>query len=52
MAQHTQTIRRLLRTNCWSVFDHFARVGAQEVNTLCPLEMSCKFKQTLVKTRR
>ena len=23
MAKHTQTIRRLLPTNCFSVFDHF-----------------------------
>ena len=35
MAKHTQTIRRLLSTNCLSVFDHFvglALKGLTEVN--------------------
>ena len=26
MVKHTQTIRRLLPTNCLSVFDHFVRL--------------------------
>ena len=27
MVKHTQTIRRLLLTNCLSVFDHFMRLA-------------------------
>ena len=37
MAKHTQTRRRLLSTNCLSVFDHFvglALKGLTEVNDI------------------
>ena len=34
MVKHTQTIRRLLRTNCLSLFDHFCRIVALRVNKL------------------
>ena len=27
MVKETQTIRWLLRTNCWTVFDHFVRLA-------------------------
>ena len=34
MAKHTQSIRRLLPTNCLGVFDHFLGVGAERVNII------------------
>ena len=37
MVEHTPAIRRLLRTNCLSVFDHFMRL------TLTELTMQFKF---------
>ena len=30
MVKHTQTIRRLLPTNCFSVFDHFVGLALKE----------------------
>ena len=32
MVKHTQTFRRLLPTNCFSVFDHFAGLALKELN--------------------
>ena len=32
MAKHTQTIRRLLPTNCLSVFDHFVELVLKWLN--------------------
>ena len=31
MVKHTQTIRRLLHTNCLSVFDHFVELALKEL---------------------
>ena len=31
MVKHTQTIRRLLPTNCLSVFDHFVELTPKEL---------------------
>ena len=31
MVKHTQTIRRLLPTNCLSVFDHFVGLALKEL---------------------
>ena len=35
MVKHTQTIRRLLPTNCLSVFDHFVELGLKGLNFGC-----------------
>ena len=35
MAKHTQTIRRLLLTNCLSVFDHFVGLTREGLDILC-----------------
>ena len=35
MAKHTQTIRRLLLTNCLSVFDHFVGLTLKGLDILC-----------------
>ena len=32
MIKHTQAIRRLLPTNCLSVFDHFVGLGLKELS--------------------
>ena len=32
MIKHTQTIRRLLPTNCLSVFDHFVGLAVKQLN--------------------
>ena len=34
MVKHTQTIRRLLPTNCLSVFDHFVELALKELREL------------------
>ena len=34
MIKHTQTIRRLLPTNCLSVFDHFVGLGLKGLRKL------------------
>ena len=34
MVKHTQTIRRLLPTNCLSVFDHFVELALKELRKL------------------
>ena len=41
MVEHTPAIRRLLRTNCLSVFDHFMRLTLKELTMqfkfcICP----------------
>ena len=36
MAKHTQTIRRLLPTNCLSVFDHFEGLALKRVKKRFP----------------
>ena len=38
MVKQTQTIRRVLPTNCLSVFDHFVRLVLQGLNVLPDLE--------------
>ena len=35
MVKHTQTIRRLLPTNCLSVLDHFVGLAPKVFNPLC-----------------
>ena len=43
MVKHTQTIRRLLATNCLSVFDHFvwlALKGLKSTNVTFSLDIS------------
>ena len=34
MVKHTQTIRRLLQTNCLSVFDHFVGLALKELKVI------------------
>ena len=34
MVRHTQTIRRLLPTNCLSVFDHFSGLALKELKRI------------------
>ena len=34
MVKHTQTVRRLLPTNCLSVFDHVVGLGVKRLNPL------------------
>ena len=34
MFKHTQTIRRLLPTNCWNVFDLFVELALKELKKL------------------
>ena len=38
MVKHTQTIRRLLPTNCLSVFDHFVKSALKGLS-LCHVEI-------------
>ena len=33
MIKHTETIRRLLPTNCWIVFDHFVGLVLEGLNS-------------------
>ena len=37
MVKHTQTIRRLLPTNCLSVFDHFVGLALKELTHFWPM---------------
>ena len=39
MVKHTQTIRRLLPTNCLSVFDHFVGLALKELKSLQTLTL-------------
>ena len=39
MVKHTQTIRRLLLTNCLSVFDHFVVLTLKGLNCLSSTEL-------------
>ena len=41
MVKHTQAIRRLLPTNCLSVFEHFVKLALKGLNKHAP----CKKKQ-------
>ena len=34
MVKHTQTIRRLLLTNCYRVFDHFVGLAFKDLNDI------------------
>ena len=36
MVKHTQTIRRLLPTNCLSVFDHFVGLALKGLTSTSP----------------
>ena len=42
MLKCTQTIRRLLLTNCLSVFDHFVRLAHKRLNYFCRTAKGCK----------
>ena len=38
MVKHTHAIRRLLPTNCWSVFDHFVGLALKWLSTFSACE--------------
>ena len=46
MIKHTQTIRRLLLTNCLSVFDHFVGLALKEL-TATKMLMPWVFRHTV-----
>ena len=46
MVKHTQTIRRLLPTNCLSVFDHFVGLALKELRDK-PSMQDINFKEGL-----
>ena len=54
MVKHTQSIRRLLPTNCLSVFDHYVELAVKRLNmvfTSCllkPALATLVFKQSYV----
>ena len=51
MIEHTQTVRRLLLTNCLSVFDHFVRLTLKglfkKFNDKCNLNLEAIVLQFL-----
>ena len=43
MVKHTQTICRLLPTNCLSVFDHFVGLALKGLNSLSEVVVAYRF---------
>ena len=50
MVKHTQTIRRLMPTNCFSVFDHFVGLALKKLTSTSLIFMEQLYLITLPKT--